>query len=149
MNHFSELRQDVLRFSFVRLLYFLHIQKQYSDTEANASHSLTMNESTLQILIATLKADASIAPGDRNRILKLVRGGALEPIQNGNGNGPPRIYSRDQAAEMVGGRTTRYIDQLVRRGLLQKFTPKGNVRSIGITGKSLNAFIAGEPTVAA
>jgi hypothetical protein len=107
-----------------------------------------MLDTTLKIMDAALKADGSLAPADRNRILKLVRGGALESIQNGNGNGPPRIYSRGQAAEMVGGRTTRYIDQLVRRGLLQKITPKGNVRAIGITGKSLNAFIAGEPTVA-
>jgi hypothetical protein len=107
-----------------------------------------MQDSTSKILESVLKADVSIAPAERNRILKLARGGALEPIQNGNGHEPPKIYSREQAAEMVGGRTTRYIDQLCKRGLLQKFTPRGNQRAIGVTGESLHSFIAGEPTVA-
>jgi hypothetical protein len=100
-----------------------------------------MQQSTLKILDATLKADASITPAERNRILKVARSGeSPAPI----GNDPePRIYSREEAAKMLGGKTRRYVDLLCRRGLLQKFTPKGNRRAIGVSGDSLRAFVGG------
>lgn len=102
-----------------------------------------MQTTTVSILEAALKADTSIGTAERNKILRLVRNGdAAEPVQNGNGHSP-RIYSREQTAEMIGGRTTRFVDQLCRRGLLEKFTPKGNRRAIGITSASLENFIAG------
>jgi hypothetical protein len=102
-----------------------------------------MTDSTLKILDATLKADASITAADRNRFLKLARKGeAAEPEKN-NGHEPPRIYSRAEAAQLLGGRTTRFVDLLTRRGLLRKFIPKGNKRAIGVCGESLHAFIAG------
>jgi hypothetical protein len=102
-----------------------------------------MNESTIRILEVALKTDASLAPAERNRILRSVRGETIPvPVQNGNGH-PPRIYSRTEAAKILGDRTTRFIDQLCKRGLLKKFTPKGNVRAIGVSGESLRAFISG------
>jgi hypothetical protein len=105
-----------------------------------------MLDTTLKIMDAALKADASTTAAQRSKILRLARNGeSAEPEKNGNGHEPPRIYSREQAAAMVGGRTTRYIDQLCKRGLLQKFTPRGNQRAIGVTGESLTAFITGQP----
>jgi hypothetical protein len=74
--------------------------------------------------------------------LKLARGQPAEPVQQ-NGHAPPRIYSREQAAELLGNKTTRYIDLLTRKGLLQKFVPRGNIRAIGVTGQSLHQFIGG------
>jgi hypothetical protein len=102
-----------------------------------------MQESTAKILEATLKADASITPAERNKILKLARGESIPaPVQNGN-DYSPRIYSRAEAAKLVGDKTTRFVDLLCRRGLLKKFTPKGNRRAIGVTSESLHSFIAG------
>lgn len=101
-----------------------------------------MQDTTLKILDATLKADASIAPAERNRILKIARNGETVPFQNSDRHAP-RIYSRTEAAKLLGDKTPRYIDLLCKRGLLKKFTPKGNQRAIGICGESLHAFISG------
>ena len=102
-----------------------------------------MQESTAKILEATLKADATIAAAERNKILKIARGESIPAaVQNGNEQ-TPRIYSRAEAAKLLGGRTTRFVDQLCKRGLLKKFTPKGSQRAIGISGNSLNAFLQG------
>lgn len=98
-----------------------------------------MQEHTVSILTATLKADLSIPATERTRLLRIFRG---EPMPAPNGNSqPPRIYSRTKAAELVGQKSTRYIDKLCRKGLLQKFTPRGNRRAIGILGESLHQFI--------
>jgi hypothetical protein len=101
-----------------------------------------MQETTLKILDAALKADSSITTAERNRLLKLARNREAELVQNGSER-EPRIYSRAEAAKVLGNKTTRFIDLLCRRGLLKKFTPKGNQRAIGISGESLHAFIAG------
>jgi hypothetical protein len=103
-----------------------------------------MQDSTLKILDATLKADPSVSPTERRRILRIVRHGENidVPFQNGNLHAP-RIYNRAAAAVLLGDKTPRYVDQLCKRGLLKKFTPKGNQRAIGICGHSLHAFISG------
>jgi hypothetical protein len=102
-----------------------------------------MQSSTVKILEAALKADASVGNAERNKILRFVRNGEnAEPAEASNGHAP-RIYSRKQAAEMIGGRTTRFIDQLCRKGLLDKFTAPGSQRAIGVTSASLETFIAG------
>jgi hypothetical protein len=101
-----------------------------------------MQDSTLKILDATLKADLSITAAARTKLLKLARNGEAEQIQINTGHSP-RIYSRAEAAKLLGNRTTRFVDLLCRRGLLKKFTPKGNQRAIGICGESLHAFISG------
>jgi hypothetical protein len=105
-----------------------------------------MQLGTLKILEITLKSDSTVATAERNRILKIARNGALAgpETENGHGNNhEPRIFSREEAAKMVGDKTTRFVDLLARRGLLKKFTPKGNKRAIGICGESLRAFIEG------
>ena len=101
-----------------------------------------MQDSTLKILDATLKADASITAAERIKLLKLARNGEAEPEKLGNLHAP-RIYSRTEAAKLLGGRTTRFVDQLCKRGLLKKFTPKGSQRAIGISGESLRSFVEG------
>jgi hypothetical protein len=101
-----------------------------------------MQDHTLQILAATLKADSTIGPAERTRLLKTIRGEPTPaPVQVDHES---RIYSRKQTAELLGGRTTRYVSQLVKRGLLTRFLPRGNKRAIGITGESLRQFISGK-----
>jgi len=100
-----------------------------------------MQDSTLKIIDTTLRMDGSVTPALRRRVLAIA-GGASEPVPQ-NGNDQPRIFSRFEAAKLLGGRSLRYIDLLCRRGLLQRFTPKGNQRAIGVTSQSLHAFIQG------
>jgi len=103
-----------------------------------------MQAHTVQILAATLRADSTVTSGQRSKILKLARGEEAQSATAQNGNRhEPRIYSREQAAQLLGDRTPRYVDQLCKRGLLKKFTPKGNERAIGITAESFNEFLAG------
>ena len=103
-----------------------------------------MQTHTVQILDATLRADSTVTSGQRSKILKLARGEEVQSATAQNDNGQPaRIYSRAEAAKLVGDKSPRYVDLLAKRGLLQKFTPPGNVRAIGITSASLEAFISG------
>ena len=109
--------------------------------EAEQNRIKFMNEQTEKLLEMTLRSDKTITPAARSRILKLItRNGEAEPVQNGNGH-TPKIYSREQAAQLLGDKTERYIDQLCKRGLLHKFIPPGNVRAIGVTANSLNQFL--------
>lgn len=97
----------------------------------------------LEIISTALQADSTVTPAERKKFLRLLRG-ETAPAPDGNGNHqPPQIYSREQAAKLLGNKTTRFVDLLCRRGLLKKFTPKGNQRSIGITAESFNHFIEG------
>ena len=102
-----------------------------------------MTDATIKIIEVTLKSDASVSPVQRSKILKFARNDANDaPVENRNAI-EPRIYSRDEAAKLLGGKTTRFVDLLCRRGLLKKFTPPGNRRAIGISGESLRAFVLG------
>ena len=102
-----------------------------------------MNDSTVKILDVTLRADSSVTPAGRNRILKLIRGDESLPAPPDGNSRTPRIFSRAEAAKLVGDKSPRFIDLLCRRGLLKKFIPRGNQRAIGICGESLRAFIEG------
>ena len=104
---------------------------------ANILVETTAAKAREQILTAT------VTSGQRSKILKLARGEEPQSaaVQNSNSH-VPRIYSREETAKMLGNRSLRYVDQLCRRGLLQKFTPKGNQRAIGVHSESLMAFIA-------
>ena len=103
-----------------------------------------MQTHTVQIIDATLRADSTVTSGKRRKILKLACGEEDQSTAAQNGEAqPPRIYSRVEAAKLVGDKTPRYVDMLAKRGLLKKFIPKGNVRAIGICGESLRAFVEG------
>ena len=100
-----------------------------------------MQTHTITILETTVRTDNTVSATQRKKILDASRG-ETAPALDGNRH-PPRIYSREEAAKLLGDRSTRFVDLLCRRGLLKKFTPKGNQRSIGITAESFNRFIEG------
>ena len=102
-----------------------------------------MNDTTIKILEVTLKSDASVSPIQRNKILKLARNEIADAPDEKRSGIEPKIYSRAEAAKLLGDKTTRFVDLLCRRGLLNKFTPPGNRRAIGISGESLRAFVLG------
>jgi len=102
-----------------------------------------MQTHTITILETTLRTDSTVSATQRKKILDAARGEAAI-TQEANGNRQPqRIYSREETAKLLGDKSTRFVDLLCRRGLLKKFTPKGNQRSIGITAESFNRFIEG------
>ena len=102
-----------------------------------------MNAATIKIIEVTLKSDASVSPIQRNKIMKLARNEVDDAPDDNRSSIEPRIYSRDEAAKLLGDKTTRFVDLLCRRGLLKKFTPPGNRRAIGISSESLRTFVAG------
>jgi hypothetical protein len=107
-----------------------------------------MTTQTMTVLESVLASDSTISPQERRKIIKrMATSTSAEPEANGHAQ-VPRVYSYPQAQEALGGRSKAYIHQLVQRGLLERFTPRGNKRSIGITGKSLQSFIEGGQTQA-
>ena len=102
-----------------------------------------MNDSTVKILDVTLRADSSVTPAERNRILKVIRGEPMPAPPDGNGNRQPRIFSRAECAKLLGGKSARFIDLLCRKNLLKKFIAPGCQRSIGVTSASLEKFLEG------
>jgi hypothetical protein len=102
-----------------------------------------MQINTIEVLDAVLKTDDTISAAQRKKLLQGLRGEpSPAPVQNGDGHSP-RIYSRAEAAKLLGGKTCRFIDLLARKGLLKKFVPPGNKRAIGVCGESLHQFIEG------
>jgi hypothetical protein len=101
-----------------------------------------MQTHTFTILDTTLRTDSTVSPAHRKLILDAARGEQSAAPPEGNSRAP-RIYSRTETAKLLGDKSCRFVDLLVRRGLLKKFTPKGNQRSIGITAESFNRFLEG------
>lgn len=101
-----------------------------------------MKIETLKIVEQVLKTDPTVDSAARSRVLKAARQDAGAAPEPANGNEQPRIYSRDQAAKLLGDKTPRYVDLLCKKGLLQRFIPKGNTRGIGVTSTSLNNFLS-------
>lgn len=99
-----------------------------------------MLATTLDAFRAVLKADPSITPGERARILSTLR----------NGKDPscaetpkaPRILRRREAAGRFGA-SIRLVDRLAQQGLLRKVKLPGRERASGFLEADVNALIAG------
>jgi hypothetical protein len=102
-----------------------------------------MQAHTLKAWESLLKADETVTTAERNKMIRLALGESAPAAAQAVNEHEPRIYSRAEAAKLLGGKSPRYIDLLSKRGLLKKFTPKGNKRAIGVFGESLHAFISG------
>jgi hypothetical protein len=104
-----------------------------------------MKDRTLEILNVTLKTDETVTPAQRKKIFEFCARGEASPVPIPDGIGrSPLIFSRAETGKTLGGKTTRWVDMLCRKGLLKKFVPPGNKRSIGITAESLHQFISGK-----
>ena len=98
-----------------------------------------MLASTLELIRAGLKTDTTLSPGDRAKILALLRNGTPPPEQPAD-TGPRLLRRREAAARL--GRTVRSIDQLCQQGILVKRKFPGRKRSAGILESSLTAAIS-------
>jgi hypothetical protein len=102
-----------------------------------------MTGSTLEIIRAALKADQSVPPAERVRIIASLKHGQFG--LNGHTESPPKLVSRKEAATRLGGKSARYVDKLARQGLLMKITLPNRKRASGVSEASLNALIQSNP----
>lgn len=99
-------------------------------------------QTTIDAAKAILRADPTVTPGDRARLLALLR-------DNGKPDTPeptatePRIIRRLEAARRLGC-SVRAVDRWSAAGILRKVTLPGRVRAAGFRESDIAALIAGE-----
>ena len=99
-----------------------------------------MLETTLDLMRAALKADPTIVPAQRNKIIALVRNGGSKADKIVPPVKLPAIVRPAQAAETLS-RSVRAIHALCVEGLLKKAKFPGRQRAAGITQESLTALL--------
>lgn len=98
-----------------------------------------MLETTLAIVKSTLRADPTLTPAERAKILALLR---IGPGKLSEPN-PPKstgVVRRAEAAQRLS-RSLRAIDQLCRDGALKRVRLPGRKRCSGIAADSLDALV--------
>ena len=101
-----------------------------------------MLQTTVEILRSGLKADPTISPIERTRLLKLLRHG--EDPQSAKPEAPiaPKVLQRKEVAARLG-RSLRFVDKLARAGTLRKVLLPGRQRAIGFAEADITALIEG------
>ena len=100
-----------------------------------------MLPTTVDATRALLKADPSLTPGDRNRLLALLRNhGKADPAPAAS---EPRIIRRREVARRLGC-SLRSVDNWTRAGIIQKVKFPGCNRAAGFREADISALIAGE-----
>lgn len=87
-----------------------------------------MNATTLEICRAAFRADSTVTPPERVRLLALLRSGGAA-----NGETAPvesRLLRRAEAARRLG-HSVRWLDDLARAGIVRKIKLPGRRRSAG------------------
>src|SRR3990172_2037372 len=101
-----------------------------------------MLNTTLDATRALLKADPSLTPADRAKIVAAIRehGRTVNPTPTT----PPdkRIMRRAAVAEKLAV-STRTVDNLARSGTLTKVKFPGRVRASGFRSEEVDALITG------
>lgn len=100
-----------------------------------------MLPTTIEAANAILRADPTVTPADRVRLVALIRNPATKPT-------PPtdtRIMRRGEVAKVLS-RSTRAVDLLAEQGHLRKVRLPGRIRAGGFLASDVYALIgaAGE-----
>ena len=103
-----------------------------------------MLPSTIEILRSALKADATITPTERKRIMVLLRAGPEAPKSVPAAPNEPRLIRRAEAARRLGC-SLRLVDRLARDGILPKRHLPNRQRAAGFLESDLLAVIEGKP----
>ena len=91
-----------------------------------------------------LRADPSITPTDRNRLLAMLRNrGEAKPTEPTPAE--PRIVRRAEFARRMGV-SLRAVDNWSRAGILEKVKLPGRVRAAGFRESDLRTLIEGKVT---
>jgi predicted DNA-binding transcriptional regulator AlpA len=101
-----------------------------------------MLATTIEIIRSGLKADPSLNPADRTRILAAIRNGTFTPTTGTTSASEPRLVRRAEAARRLGC-SMRLVDRLAKDGILPKRRLPNRQRAAGFLESDLNALIAG------
>jgi hypothetical protein len=100
-----------------------------------------MLQSTFDIMTAALKADSTITPAERTRLLEVLRRG---PNARPEEPATPRLLRRAEVAKRLSC-SIRTVDNLTRDGSLHKRSFPGRKRGAGIPEAEVNALVASFP----
>ncbi len=101
-----------------------------------------MYDTTRDAVRAVLKADPSLDPETRSRMLEALSGVSSGKTKE---NGETRIIRRAEAARMLG-RSARAVDYLAASKALTKVTFPGHSRAAGFRLSDVTALISGRAT---
>jgi len=103
-----------------------------------------MLPTTVDAVKALLKADPSLTPADRSKIVGAIRNhgrpAELKPTPERQG---ARILTRGEVA-LRFNRSLRFVDKLAAQGVLRRVTLPGRVRSCGYREDEVEHVMAGE-----
>ena len=102
-----------------------------------------MLPTTLEAVKSILRADPSVAPPNRARLLALLRSGGPEKPNTAPAMSVPHLLRRREVAARLS-MSVRSVDKLCCEGILQKRTLGGRRRASGITSASVDAVIGGK-----
>jgi hypothetical protein len=97
-----------------------------------------MLDTTLQAIKAILQADPTVSREERVVLLKNLQ---MKPT-NEQAVGD-RVISRAEVAEMLGGKSLRFVDYLAAEGKIRKVRLTGKQRGIGFSYQSVQELILG------
>jgi hypothetical protein len=101
-----------------------------------------MMPTTLEIVSAALRADATVPQDERTRLLVLLKNGA---DKTPTVDATPRLIRRSEAAKRLSC-SIRLIDKLASNGQLRKRTLPGRSRSCGFLESDLLHLLNGRET---
>jgi predicted DNA-binding transcriptional regulator AlpA len=102
-----------------------------------------MLATTLDIIRSGLKADPSLTPADRTRLLALLRQERNTPKPETAVERIARIIRRSEAARRLGC-SLRLVDRLAKDGILPKRRLPNRQRAAGFLEADVDALIAGK-----
>lgn len=100
-----------------------------------------MLNTTLEIVRSGLKADPTISPQERMRLLAVLREPAAQKPARPTSI-EPRLILRAEAARRFS-RSLRFVDKLAASGVLVKRKLPGRVRASGFLASDVDALIQG------
>jgi hypothetical protein len=101
-----------------------------------------MLDTTIAAIRALLRADPSLTPQDRSRILSLIRSNGKGAADAPAKTREPQILRRSQVAARLGC-TTRAVDNFARMGILTRVILPGRTRAAGFRESDVLALIGG------
>ena len=103
-----------------------------------------MLPTTLQAIRSILTADPSVNPGERNRLVTLLRHGPPTEERNTSPVAPVKacLIRRQEVADRLSV-SLRTVDSLAQSGMLHKRTFPGRVRASGFLESEVEALLTG------
>ena len=100
-----------------------------------------MLNTTLEIVRSGLKADPTLTPHERTRLLAALREPAVQKSSPAAST-EPRLIRRAEVARKLS-RSLRFVDKLAAAGILAKRKLPGRVRASGFLASDVDALIQG------